>query len=70
MVYSIRPMIHDGSGTATFTPQGRKRGNILATNAGDETFRVALDALKIRANTGRNTVGHAVVGVPIPLSRR
>lgn len=48
----------------------RRRGNILATNAGDETFRVALDALKIRANTGRNTVGHAVVGVPIPLSRR
>lgn len=63
MVYSIRPMIHDGSGTATFTPQGRKRGNILATNAGDKTFRVALHALQTVENTSRNGVGDSVAGV-------
>lgn len=47
---------------------GRRRGNILATNAGDKTFRLALDALRTPANTGESAVGHAVPGEPIPLA--
>lgn len=50
--------------------QGRKRGNILATNADDETFCDALDARGIPVHTGQNGVGHAVPGELIPLSRR
>lgn len=49
---------------------GRQRGNILATNAGDETFGVALDARRTRMNTGQERGGYAVPGEPIPLSRR
>lgn len=53
-----------------FAFDGRQRGNILATNAGDKTSYVALHALRIVANTGRNGVDCAVPGEPIPLSRR
>jgi hypothetical protein len=49
---------------------GRKRGNILATNAEDRTFHDALDARRTRVNTGQNGVVYAVLGEPIPLSRR
>src|SRR5690606_28270121 len=51
-------------------PQGRKRGNILATNADDETFPDALHARGTPVNTGQNGVRHAVPGEPNPLSRR
>lgn len=49
---------------------GRQRGNILATNAGDEVFRDALQALETVENTGRNGGVYVVPGNPIPLSRR
>ncbi len=43
---------------------------ILATNADDKAFRVALDARITPVNTGQNGGGYAVPGQPIPLSRR
>lgn len=51
-------------------PHGRIRGNVLATKAGDEAFRVALDARISHVNTGQNEVDYAVLGAPTPLYER
>lgn len=55
---------------SVFASGRRNRGNILATNADDETRGDALDARENTRNTGQNGAPQAVPGEPIPLSRR